>query len=307
MFIAILLATVLLETGQNGISLKLESADQPVVDPARSLFLTLTLETPHNVRAELPDLRGRVRGFAVAEDFEAEPVRRSDGGLIRKAEWKLVPEPVAERYGIAPFAVHASPALLSSADDDGKLSFIAGPVNFEPPPAPEIVTGDFEVEAEKDLPPLSWRLVGWCAIIVTLAAAALAGIWFAVRMIVRKVKEHRMSPIERARVELDRLLQKGLPGRGKFKDFYVELTLVVRRYIQRRYGVRAPHLTTEEFLREIGGDGRFENTAALREFLESADMIKFAGVAATPESADAATKTAEKYLEKESAKKEGLK
>ena len=107
-----------------------------------------------------------------------------------------------------------------------------------------------------------------------------------------------MSPIERAWVELDRLLKKGLPGRGRYKDFYVELTMVVRRYVQRKYGIKAPHLTTEEFFAEVsrergGAMGRCEE---LRKFLESADMVKFAGVEATPEMADEATDSARGYL-----------
>ena len=104
-----------------------------------------------------------------------------------------------------------------------------------------------------------------------------------------------MSPIERAWVELDRLLKKGLPGRGRYKDFYVELTMVVRRYVQRKYGVKAPHLTTEEFLRELK-DERRETRDELRKFLESADMVKFAGVEATPDMADEATDSAKNYL-----------
>ena len=110
-----------------------------------------------------------------------------------------------------------------------------------------------------------------------------------------------MSPIERAWAELDRLLKKGLPGRGRYKDFYVELTMVVRRYVQRKYGIRAPHMTTEEFLRECGStEGRAGDTAALSKFLESADMVKFAGVEATPEMADDATDSARRYLKGDS-------
>ena len=104
-----------------------------------------------------------------------------------------------------------------------------------------------------------------------------------------------MSPIERAWVELDRLLKKGLPGRGRYKDFYVELTMVVRRYVQRKYGIKAPHLTTEEFLAEFrdAGRGRCDDLA---KFLESADLVKFAGVEATPDMADGATESARTYL-----------
>ena len=104
-----------------------------------------------------------------------------------------------------------------------------------------------------------------------------------------------MSPIERAWAELDRLLKKGLPGRGRYKDFYVELTMVVRRYIQRKYGISAPHMTTEEFLRTA------KPSDDLRRFLESADLVKFAGVEATPDMADAATESARAYIAKDDA------
>ena len=107
-----------------------------------------------------------------------------------------------------------------------------------------------------------------------------------------------MSPIERAWVELDRLLKKGLPGRGRYKDFYVELTMVVRRYVQRKYGIKAPHLTTEEFFAELQNSNTqtLDNSNTLRRFLESADLVKFAGVEATPEMADEATDSARGYL-----------
>ncbi len=107
-----------------------------------------------------------------------------------------------------------------------------------------------------------------------------------------------MSPIERALYELDKLLKKGLPGRGFYKDFYVELTMVVRRYIERQHGVRAPNLTTDEFLRAASSNAAFTKASLseLKAFLESADLVKFAGLEATPEMADGATGKAKNYL-----------
>ena len=111
-----------------------------------------------------------------------------------------------------------------------------------------------------------------------------------------------MSPIERAWVELDRLLKRELPRRGKYKDFYVELTMVVRRYVQRKYGIRAPNLTTEEFFAELRQSNRTEmrHLHELESFLESADMVKFAGIEATPEMATSATENARNYLKNDS-------
>ena len=285
MTFAVAILAALLELNQGGIELTVDSETR-VVDPAKSVFLTVTLKAKPSVKAELPDLRDRVVGFSLAEDFAEEPKTEKDGRQVRVVNWRLVPEPCAETYKIKPFVVGEA---------------IGGPIYFEPPAAREPVTGAMEVEVSKDLPPLSWKLVGWVALGLAGLAALVFCLWMAVRYVARRVKEHRMSPIERAWVELDRLLKKGLPGRGRYKDFYVELTMVVRRYVQRKYGIKAPHLTTEEFLREVTSgashvSGLASSTDSLRKFLESADLVKFAGVEATPEMADEATDSARGYL-----------
>ena len=93
---------------KNGIELTLD-CNPEVIDPARSVFVKLTLKYPHDMTVTPPDLRDRVRGFSVAEDFEEAPVADKAGYITQIANWRLVPEPVAEEYKIAPFAVTASP------------------------------------------------------------------------------------------------------------------------------------------------------------------------------------------------------
>jgi hypothetical protein len=285
---ASVLAATLLNAGGGGVELSIDG-ESDAVDPAQSVFLTVTVKAPKGVSVEPPDIRGRVRGFSLAESFAKDPETLKDGSTVKSADWRLVPEPCAKAYKIAPFAVEPS----------GAPGFVAGPLYFKAPPPREPVTGGMEVNPKKDLPPFSWRLVGKIAAWAALAAAALFGLFLLVRHLARRVKEHMMSPIERAWAELDRLLKRRLPGKGRYKDFYVELTMVVRRYVQRKYGVKAPHMTTEEFLGELrrDGGGRFGDTEALGRFLESADMVKFAGVEATTEMADDATASARDYLE----------
>jgi hypothetical protein len=270
------------DLSKNGVALTVESQPDRV-DVARDFEVTVTAISPAGVTVALPDLRDRFRGFSVAEDFAEEPVTAENGSVTQVSRWRLVPKPVEKVYKLAPFAV----SCMKNGTDE---SFYTAPVYFEMPPARETVTGAVEVDPKKDMPPLSWRLVRDCAAVAALLAAVVWGVWWLMKRIVRKVREHAMSPIERAMLELGRLLEKGLPGRGRYKDFYVELTMVVRRYIQRKYGIRAPNMTTEEFLREA------KPSDELRRFLESADMVKFAGVAATPEMADAATDSARRYL-----------
>ena len=289
-----MIAIAVLQTSQGGVDLTID-ADSARIDPARSVFLRVEVTAPSDRKATLPDLRDRVQGFSLAEEFSEDPKTGNDGSVTQVMNWRLLPEPCAAVYKIRPFVVKVSPKLLSAQSDEGKYSFVAGPVYFESPDAREPVTGAMEADPKRDLPPLSWKLVGWIALALVVVVAALVALVLLVRYLARRVKEHRMSPIERAWVELDRLLKKGLPGRGRYKDFYVELTMVVRRYIQRRYGIRAPHMTTEEFLRAA------KPSDELRRFLESADMVKFAGVEATPDMADEATDSARGYLKSDSA------
>lgn len=258
-------------------------SEPEAVDVARDFFVTLTMTAPDGRVIDTPDLRDRFRGFRVAEDFSEEQVRSDEGRTTGVFRWRLVPEPVAKKYALRPFVVD---------------TFWTAPVPFTPPALREAVTGGMETDPHKDLPPFSWRLAGFLAAGFALAVVLVWGIALLVRKIATAVKVHRMSPIQRAYWELDRLIERGLPARGLFKDFYVELTMVVRRYIERRYGVKAPKLTTEEFLRAAGDHASFPTAslAELKTFLESADLVKFAGVEATPEMTDGATDRARGYL-----------
>ena len=274
------------DLSRDGVGITVE-AEPETVDVGRDFMVTITTVSPKGVEARLPDLRDRFKGFQVAEDFAEEPMTDAEGKTTIVTRWSLRPEPLAKRYRLAPFVVTTAEG-----------SFYTAPVVFNPPAVREAVTGAMEINPKRDFPSLSWRLVGIGAGILALVVLAVALIVFIVRKIRMMVRIHRMSPIERAMYELDALLKKGLPGRGFYKDFYIELTMVVRRYIERRHEVRAPNLTTDEFLRAAESNPVFtrEAIAELREFLQSADMVKFAGVEATPEMADAATSRAKVYL-----------
>ena len=77
---------------------------------------------------------------------------------------------------------------------------------------------------------------------------------------------------------LQALLAENLPARGLIKEFYLRLTGIVRQYVEDTTGIWAPEQTTEEFLRHAGS-AVFPPDRSLRlaEFLEAADLIKYAG------------------------------
>ena len=90
-------------------------------------------------------------------------------------------------------------------------------------------------------------------------------------------KEKTKSPYELAMERMKTLLESGLAHRD-VKLFFVELTGIVREFIERTTLINAPELTTEEFLHQISQGNVFSDVEQIRlkHFLESADMVKFA-------------------------------
>ena len=82
------------------------------------------------------------------------------------------------------------------------------------------------------------------------------------------------------------------------KQFYVELTGIVRRYIERTTNVRAPEQTTDEFLRGTADHPSFpaDERTKLQHFLEAADLVKFAGHQPATEDIDASLQRARTFV-----------
>jgi LPXTG-motif cell wall-anchored protein len=76
---------------------------------------------------------------------------------------------------------------------------------------------------------------------------------------------------------LDALAAEGLPGRGELRSFYIRLTAIAKRYLERRLGAPVLEMTSAEtlaFLRAHPHAG--ELLSVVRDLAEAADRIKFA-------------------------------
>ena len=114
----------------------------------------------------------------------------------------------------------------------------------------------------------------------------------------RPIEPRRQTPEEIAQAALARLLAENLPGRGLVKEFYLRLTGIVRQYVEDTTGIRAPEQTTEEFLRDMRSRAVFppERSARLAEFLEAADLVKYAGQQPQEDQIDQAIARAHEFV-----------
>jgi len=283
------------ETSRSGVGVTF-ILDPPVVRLDRDILFTIRVTSPTNLAVKLPQVETRVTGFTVSGNYDSHPAVKS-GKTVRERYVRLTPQ-IASEYRIAPMAITwkdpatgqeqwfpTQPVVLTSealvkGDPGTSIADPRGPVWIYPG-----VKG----------------FLGYTLGILGVMALAY-GAWRLLSKVRRAVKLHRMSPRERALFELAELMARDLVGHDRVKDFYFELTMIVRLYIERAHSIRAPEQTTEEFLVIVSRDTRFKPDVArrLREFLQAADLVKYAGVRPESASVDGAVSTARNYIETDS-------
>lgn len=102
--------------------------------------------------------------------------------------------------------------------------------------------------------------------------------WLRKKISFKTIFVKEKDPKELALAELELLKKQMLIQKGFFEEFYVRLTQIVRTYIERKFNVKAPEQTTQEFLEEVLSKKIFHQSlsAHLEEFLKFADLVKFA-------------------------------
>jgi len=125
---------------------------------------------------------------------------------------------------------------------------------------------------------LPWILIGLAAVLLIVFL-----IWYVKK---RKKKEPifqlkpkvKLLPHELALQELEKLRVRKLWQNGRVKDYYTELTDILRIYVENRFFVPAMEQTTHEILESLidKADTGKENLERLGTVLMTADMVKFA-------------------------------
>jgi hypothetical protein len=128
------------------------------------------------------------------------------------------------------------------------------------------------LEQRKSLP-IGWIIAGLAA---ALAVAAL--LW---RIFWRKKPLPAAPPKPAWDVALARLQElrvRNLPIQGQTERYYVDLSAILRYYVEDRFALRAPEQTTPEFLDIAAQSGLLsaEQQEFLALFLRHSDRVKFA-------------------------------
>jgi hypothetical protein len=151
-----------------------------------------------------------------------------------------------------------------------------------PPPAPGGTNVPLRDIREVVEIPNPWRWVGRAAAGVALLALAAVGYWLWRRQASRA---QAAAPPENPADIARRQLLAAEASMANPRDFGVAVSDAIRRYLENRFGLRAPEQTTEEFLAGLQQrpvlDQRHQEL--LVEFLEQCDFLKFAGAQPDPD------------------------
>ena len=261
----------------------------------KDTLLTVTISAPSEIDIDEPIMDDRLTGFILSGTYREGPIT-ADGKRTVTYHTRLTPT-VSEKYRIAPMAIQYTDNSSSPSRD---AWFATQPIVFK-------VQSPFAdnpgTKISGTIEPI-WIYPPAKTIFLWLLLAIVAvGVIFLLSKLTRKAHEQiklmRMSPKERAMKEMVDLLAKDLIKKEMVKEFYIQLTMIVRRYIERQHKVRAPEQTTEEFLIAVGKDSRFtpDIINKLKKFMQAADLVKFAAHKPNSEDISNATNTANGYIE----------
>lgn len=139
----------------------------------------------------------------------------------------------------------------------------------------------------------------WVFAGIALALAALAVIMLFRRkkgLIARPVKV--IPPYDLAVMRLNDLQTKKLPQSGRDKEYYTELTEILRQYLDGRFGINAMEMSSTQIIDTLRHNKETRpGSDLMKQILEIADFVKFAKVRPMPDDNVKAFNSAVKFVE----------
>ncbi len=227
-----------------------------------------------------------IPGIEVVARSERDTTEQADGRIIVKQDLTIT------SFADSLFYIEPIP-FVSDGD-----TFLTDPLTLN-------VIQPFEIDtaanAITDIKPIYrapiwwWGIIRW--ILLGLGIVALGiGVYYLVIYIKahwghkeeaeEEINPELLRPAEEVALEkLDKIKAEKIWQQGRQKDYYTELTDVVREYIARRFEITAEEKTSDEILRELKPllQEQKELYTRLKDMLRLADLVKFAKWNALPD------------------------
>lgn len=286
------------ESGPLSLSVGIAPAEPAIGDRLR---LEIEVRAEPDVEVLMPSFgealdRFRVVSFAPSEEVDAQGYtlsRQTYSLEVARSGPQSIPPLLVE-------FVDRRPGHPPAPEDQDAYEVLTERIDFE---VSSLLPEDAALELRPALGPLPPRpsqgTLPWPGLLAgALLLAAVAP--FALRALRDQLAERRrLSAYQVARGELDALLYGERPAPANMDRFFVRLSGVIRRYLEDRFGLRSPELTTEEFIQELARspDLFAQHRDLLATFLERADLVKFANYVPDETGVRESIEAAQRFLE----------
>ncbi len=252
-----------------------------------SIYLRFTVNAPAGVQVEAPfqDAGDQRLGRFRIVGFDQDTRRDGSGGTTHEQTYTLEAQ-ISGRHRVPPLRLEmldtragapgrgsGSTAAVQELLTD-EIAVVVAPV--------DAAAADAALAPALDGLPETVGGTSWAVMLGLVSGVAVlgAGSILALRAYrTRRRVEAQRSAYDDAVAQLRSLADGGAPDAAGADAWFVALSAIVRRYVEQRYDIRAPDLTTEEFL--VVAASRSELREAHRQllvqFLEGCDRVKFAG------------------------------
>jgi hypothetical protein len=226
----------------------------------------------------MPDLAGKLEQFGIIDWHTTQPE------LMDNRKKKITRSYVLEPFLSGDYKIPSMEArFYKKAEGEAKghslsTSEIAIKVNsLLPADMKDMKMNDIKPPVPYPTDYRKWMLIGGGALLL-VSAGVMTWIYIKRRRKMVDAQAVMLTPHEIAYKELDELAAENLIERGQIKLYYQRVSGILRRYIENRFGLRAPEQTTEEFLAGLDMDKGFPDSyrPLLKTFLRHCDLVKFA-------------------------------
>ncbi len=248
------------------------AVDKTSIQIGDKFTYTITVKAKKNIEVEFPQiLPENLSGFAI-KDFGSS----AKGFFAKKTfkQWYLL-----DTYVSGEHTIPAATVKYRTKGQTDWQELSANEVKLEVKSVLDNASNRADIRDIRG--PKSFASKMWLYSLIVLALLLIIGGVFSFILLRKKHEESKTPPLLAhiiAYEALAALEKKDYIRQGQTKAYYIELSDIVRRYLENRFNIRAPEMTTEEFLLKVKEDSSLsvEHKGLLRDFLTNCDLVKFA-------------------------------
>lgn len=237
---------------------------------------TVTVTHDSNVNVELPGLGANLGGFEI-RDYNVHEPKKKDGMITSAVDYTI------STFFTGEFEIPPLTVMYYTPEDTAAKTLSTEKIKIIVESVKPSEAGDIkDIKPPVEIPRDWWHLVKWFVL-----GGALVVLAFLVFIIYRRKKAGKgllpireappRPPHEVAYEALDQLRDSDLLENGRIKEFYTEISEIIRQYIEGRYFIVAMEMTTTEVLEGLStAEVSEDNFNLFQTFLDQSDLVKFA-------------------------------